>query len=190
MQVAAWQRRFPALSQMRVNVNVDERQISARDVDVRLGDLLRRCRIAPRTVTLEITETVFRNGRGPASPTLAMLKALGVGLAVDDFGTGYSSLDSFASAPFDALKIDQSFIRDMETNVRHRAIVRTISGFAEDLGLSLTAEGVETAGQARLLAAMGCHAAQGYLYARALPPEQAELLLAEGVALPRAVGYS
>jgi EAL domain-containing protein (putative c-di-GMP-specific phosphodiesterase class I) len=145
--------------------------------------------LAASSLTLEITETVFRNGCGPAAPTLASLSALGVGLAVDDFGTGYSSLDSFASAPFDALKVDQSFIRDMETNVRHRAIVRTISGFAEDLGLSLTAEGVETPGQARLLAAMGCQHAQGFLYAPALASERIETLLADGIPLPRAVGF-
>lgn len=151
--------------------------------------VLDRSGILPGSVTLEITETVFRSGRGPATPTLATLKALGVNLAVDDFGTGYSSLDSFASAPFDALKIDQSFIRDMETNSRHRAIVRTISGFAEDLGLSLTAEGVETSGQARLLAAMGCQSAQGHLYAPALTAHQVEVVLADGIPLPRAVGY-
>jgi EAL domain-containing protein (putative c-di-GMP-specific phosphodiesterase class I) len=112
-------------------------------------------------LTLEITETVFRSGRGPANATLERLKAVGVRLAVDDFGTGYSSLDSFSSAPFDTLKIDQSFIRDVEINPRHRALVRTIASLAEDLGLELTAEGVETAGQARVLLAMGCQTGPG-----------------------------
>jgi len=188
-QVAAWQRRHPAYAGIRINANVDERQVASLDVVTRMRDVLDRSGIAPSCVTLEITETVFRSGRGPATPMLASLKALGVGLAVDDFGTGYSSLDSFASAPFDTLKIDQSFIRDMETNVRHRAIVRTISGFAEDLGLSLTAEGVETAGQARLLAAMGCQSAQGYLYAPALPADQVEILLSSGFPLPRVAAF-
>jgi diguanylate cyclase (GGDEF)-like protein/PAS domain S-box-containing protein len=188
-QLSIWQQRYPAHRSLRINVNVDERQVSARDVDVRLREVLSSCRIAPECLVLEITETVFRNGRGPAVPTLDRLKAICVGLAVDDFGTGYSSLDSFASAPFDVLKIDQSFIRDMETNSRHRAIVRTISGFAEDLGLALTAEGVETTGQARLLAAMGCHAAQGFLYSPALPAEMVEPLLQAPASLPRAAGY-
>lgn len=188
-QVAAWQRRYPAREGLRININVDERQVSSRDAADRIRALLARSGIAPASVTLEITETVFRNGRGPAGPTLGMLKSLGLGLAVDDFGTGYSSLDSFASAPFDALKIDQSFIRDMETNSRHRAIVRTISGFAEDLGLALTAEGVENAAQARLLAAMGCQSAQGFHYSPALAPEQVETLLSTGFALPRAAGF-
>ena len=188
-QVAEWQRRFPERTGIGVSVNVDERQVSARDVATRMEEVLRQSGIAPDSVTLEVTETVFRSGRGPATPMLQSLKALGVGLAVDDFGTGYSSLDSFASAPFDTLKIDQSFIRDMETNHRHRAIVRTISGFAEDLGLALTAEGVETPGQARLLAAMGCQTAQGYLYSRPLPAEEVEALLRHGIPAPRLVGY-
>jgi diguanylate cyclase (GGDEF)-like protein/PAS domain S-box-containing protein len=189
IQMATWQQRYPGRGPLRVNVNVDERQVGSADSADRIRMLLASSGLPAASLTLEITETVFRNGRGPASPALASLKALGVGLAVDDFGTGYSSLDSFASAPFDALKIDQSFIRDMETNVRHRAIVRTIAGFAEDLGLSLTAEGVETWGQARLLAAMGCQHAQGFLYAPALAPEAVEMLLADGIPLPRAVGF-
>jgi diguanylate cyclase (GGDEF)-like protein/PAS domain S-box-containing protein len=188
-QVADWQRRFPERAGIGVSVNVDERQVSSRDVESRMRELLRATGVAPDSVTLEVTETVFRSGRGPATPMLQTLKALGLGLAVDDFGTGYSSLDSFASAPFDTLKIDQSFIRDMETNPRHRAIVRTISGFAEDLGLSLTAEGVETPGQARLLAAMGCQTAQGYLYSPPLPASDAEQLLRHGIQPIRAVGY-
>ena len=100
-------------------------------------------------------------------------------------GTGYSSLDSFAASPFDALKVDRGFVHDMETNRRHRAIVRTITAFADDLGLELTAEGVETEVQARLLGELGCVTAQGFLYAPPLPPEQIDTLLA-GVVRERA----
>jgi diguanylate cyclase (GGDEF)-like protein/PAS domain S-box-containing protein len=188
-QTVEWQRRHPHRAGLRINLNIDERQITARSAETKLRSLIAATGIAPRCVTLEITETVFRSGRGPAVPTLLGLKSIGVALAVDDFGTGYSSLDSFASAPFDILKIDQSFVRDMETNPRHRAIVRTISGFAEDLGLALTAEGVESHGQAMLLHGMGCQTAQGYLYSPALPPEAVDALLVEGRALPRVVGF-
>ena len=100
-----------------------------------------------------------------------------MGLVVDDFGTGYSSLESFAASPFDALKLDQVFIRDIETNARHRAIVRTITAFADELGLALTAEGIETEGQRALLQSIGCQYGQGFLFARALPAEQFEQLL-------------
>ena len=188
--LAAWQRRYPRRRALGVSVNVDERQVSSPDVEARLRSVLQSSGIAAADLTLEITETVFRSGRGPANATLERLKAVGVRLAVDDFGTGYSSLDSFSSAPFDKLKIDQSFIRDVEINPRHRALVRTIASLAEDLGLELTAEGVETVGQARVLLAMGCQQAQGFLYSPAMPPEQVEDLLAGGYLLPRAAAFA
>jgi diguanylate cyclase (GGDEF)-like protein/PAS domain S-box-containing protein len=183
--VARWREKYPAFSHLRVNVNVDDRQFSERDVASGVGAALTRTGLAPSALALEVTETVFRAGRSKAETILREVKALGVSLVVDDFGTGYSSLDSFASSPFDALKIDRSFVRDMESNRRHRAIVRTIAAFAEDLGLSLTAEGVETNGQAELLIAMGVDTAQGFLYAPALSAPDMELVLAAGSGLKR-----
>ncbi|HSX62667.1 MAG TPA: PAS domain S-box protein [Tahibacter sp.] len=184
-QLCEWQQRYPAYARLRVNVNVDDRQFAERDVSVGIGRVLARTGLSASSLAIEVTETVFRAGRGHAEAILAEVKRLGVSLVVDDFGTGYSSLDSFASSPFDALKIDRSFVRDMEANRRHRAIVRTISGFAEDLGLSLTAEGVETQAQAELLMAMGCGTAQGFLYAPALAADAMEQVLASGSALKR-----
>ncbi|TDR39157.1 PAS domain S-box-containing protein/diguanylate cyclase (GGDEF)-like protein [Tahibacter aquaticus] len=184
-QLKQWQQRYPAFHDLRANVNVDDRQFAERDVAAGIGRVLQRTGLAAASLAIEVTETVFRSGRVQAEAILREVKQLGVSLVVDDFGTGYSSLDSFASSPFDALKIDRSFVRDMETNRRHRAIVRTVSGFAEDLGLSLTAEGVETAAQAELLLAMGCSTAQGYLYAPALPAAEMEQLLAAGSVLKR-----
>lgn len=184
-QLRAWQQRYPAFAALRANVNVDDRQFAERDVAAGIGRVLGRTGLDAASLAIEVTETVFRAGRGQAEAILAEVKQLGVSLVVDDFGTGYSSLDSFASSPFDALKIDRSFVRDMESNRRHRAIVRTISGFAEDLGLALTAEGVETQAQAELLMAMGCGTAQGFLYAPALPAEEMERLLASGSVLQR-----
>ncbi|UXI70710.1 PAS domain S-box protein [Tahibacter amnicola] len=180
-----WRDLFPAYSLFRANVNVDDRQFSERDIANSIETVLKRTGVSAQALAIEVTETVFRAGRVQAETILREVKALGVSLVVDDFGTGYSSLDSFASSPFDALKIDRSFVRDMESNRRHRAIVRTISGFAEDLGLSLTAEGVETSAQAELLLAMGCTTAQGFLYAPALPAEEMELTLAAGSGLKR-----
>jgi len=144
--------------------------------------VLRRTGVDASTLGLEITETIFRGGREEAAATLRALKDLGVSLIVDDFGTGYSSLDSFATSPFDALKVDRSFVRDMATNFRHRAIVRTITGFAEDLGLRLIAEGVETTEQADLLRSLGCAGAQGFLFARPLRVEALEQALDAGLA--------
>lgn len=177
-----WQRRLPAHARLRASVNVDDRQFADQNLIEHLRNVLRRTGADPSTLALEITETVFRRGREEAAQTLHGLKQLGVSLVVDDFGTGYSSLDSFADSPFDALKIDRSFIRDMVTNFRHRAIVRTIAAFAEDMHLDLIAEGVETVEQAELLRDLGCTVAQGFLYAPALAQGEFEALLERGFA--------
>ena len=178
-----WQRRFPAHAHLRASVNMDERQFADPNLIETLRGVLRRTGVDPATLSLEITETIFRGGRDEAEATLRGLKDLGVSLVVDDFGTGYSSLDSFATSPFDALKVDRSFVRDMATNFRHRAIVRTITGFAEDLGLRLIAEGVETVEQAELLRGLGCASAQGFLYAPPLRVEAMEQALDTGLSL-------
>jgi EAL domain-containing protein (putative c-di-GMP-specific phosphodiesterase class I) len=176
-----WQRHYPQHARLYASVNMNERQFSSGDLLASLSAVLKRTGIDPSCLSLEITETIFRGGRDQAQARLGELKELGVSLVVDDFGTGYSSLDSFATASFDALKVDRSFISDMATNFRHRAIVRTITGFAEDLGLRLIAEGVETAEQATLLRDLGCTSAQGYLYAPALPVESLERILEMGL---------
>jgi diguanylate cyclase (GGDEF)-like protein/PAS domain S-box-containing protein len=176
-QASRWQRSCPAYEQLRINVNVDERQLSDPNMVAEVQAILESCGLPAASVGLEVTETVFRSQHGRVIETLGALKALGLNLVVDDFGTGYSSLDSFASSPFDALKVDRSFVHDVESNRRHRAIVRTITAFAEDLGLELVAEGVETEGQAKLLAEMGCVTGQGYLYAMPMPAADLEALL-------------
>lgn len=181
--LAGWRARLPTAQALTLNVNVDERQMSLPDIAQRVQRLLDQHGLPAASIRLEVTETAFRAGRGLAEQRLLALKAVGVGLVVDDFGTGYSSLESFASSPFDALKIDQVFVRDVTTNPRHRAIVRTITAFAEELSLVLTAEGIETVEQRELLRATGCQYAQGFLFARALTPEDFEQLLGSDRAL-------
>jgi diguanylate cyclase (GGDEF)-like protein/PAS domain S-box-containing protein len=183
-----WQRRYPAHAKLRANVNMDERQFGDPNLIETLRSVIKRTGIDPCALSLEITETIFRGGRAEAEATLHALKELGLSLVVDDFGTGYSSLDSFATSPFDALKVDRSFVRDMATNFRHRAIVRTITGFAEDLGLRLIAEGIETFEQAELLRGLGCVGGQGFFYAPALPLEAMEEALESGLAKERGSG--
>ncbi|WP_374473423.1 PAS domain S-box protein [Arenimonas sp.] len=176
-QLGEWRGRVPDFAGLAMNVNVDEGQMVSPEIVEEVFGLLQAHRIPPDRLRLEVTETAFRAGRGQAEQRLLSLKALGVGLVVDDFGTGYSSLESFAASPFDALKMDQVFIRDIETNPRHRAIVRTITSFAEELGLALTAEGIETPAQRERLQAIGCQYGQGYLFSPALPAEEFEQLL-------------
>ncbi len=177
-RVLEWQRRYPGHSDLRINVNVDERQLSALDFADELSLVLERSGIRPDRVWLEITETVFRFGSARSVALLSSLSERGVGLVVDDFGTGYSSLELFAASPFDGLKIDRAFVSDVETNRRHRAIVRTVARFAEDLGLNLTAEGVENQAQANMLCELGCRTAQGFLYAAPLAETEFAAMLA------------
>jgi diguanylate cyclase (GGDEF)-like protein/PAS domain S-box-containing protein len=181
-QFSAWRRSHPSALDLIMNVNVDEKQMASPEMLGEVAGLLRDHDLPPHCLRLEVTETVFRSGRGHVEAQLGLLKALGIGLAVDDFGTGYSSLESFAASPFDALKIDQIFVRDLETNPRHRAIVRTIISFATDLGLLLTAEGIEHEGQRRLLLELGCQYGQGYLFAKPLAAEEFEHRLRLGAA--------
>ena len=173
-QLALWRNQRADWQALVMNVNVDERQMGSPELTEDVFHLLQQHKLPPSCLRLEVTESVFRPGSGHAKKQLEDLKALGVGLAVDDFGTGYSSLEAFSASSFDALKVDQSFVRDVTVNSRHRAIVRTIIGFAKDLGLLLTAEGIETDEQRQLLLELGCEFGQGNLFAKALTPAEFE----------------
>ena len=119
---------------------------------------------------LEVTEGVIQNERSVAIDTMNRLRSLGVGLSLDDFGTGYSSLSRLAHLPIRELKIDRSFMCDVESDPSARAIVTTVVRVGQSLNLTVVAEGVETEGQRDLLADLGCDVVQGFLYARALSP--------------------
>ncbi|MEQ8348099.1 MAG: EAL domain-containing protein [Sneathiellaceae bacterium] len=126
---------------------------------------------------IEVTESLMLADPEPVRRSLDLCRALGVGVAIDDFGTGYSSLSTLHMLPISALKIDRSFVVGFDQGDGSRKTVRTILRLAEDLGIPTIAEGVETVEQARILAAMGCDKAQGYLYARPMPLEAARAWL-------------
>jgi len=119
---------------------------------------------------------VFLENPKAAESTLRKLRAQGVALHLDDFGTGYSSLNYLSVLPLDTLKIDRSFVMDVEGNAKHAAIVRTIIELARDLGMNTVAEGVETREQLAILQDLGCRSGQGNLFAPALPMERADRL--------------
>lgn len=168
VQFGRWREQYGRAAPPRLSVNVSDRLFAAADFPATLRKLLEQTGADPGQVHLEITETVFRGQASSLKQTLAALKRLGVKLVVDDFGTGYSSLVSFSESDFDGLKVDRGFVHDLETNARHRAIVRTIAQFAHDLDLSLVAEGVENEVQVQLLRQLGCEQAQGFCFAPAL----------------------
>jgi len=135
-----------------------------------VGDILAEHDLPPETLMLEITEGVIMNERSVAIETMNAIRKLGVGLSLDDFGTGYSSLSRLAHLPIRELKIDRSFMHDVESDATARAIVTTVVRVGQSLQLTVVAEGVETDGQLKLLTELGCDVVQGYLYARALSP--------------------
>jgi EAL domain-containing protein (putative c-di-GMP-specific phosphodiesterase class I) len=120
---------------------------------------------------LEVTESVIMN-TGDAMQYINDLHAIGVELAIDDFGTGYSSLAYLKQLPVQTLKIDRSFIKDISTDANDEAIAIAIIQLGKSMNLAVIAEGVETGEQAAFLLRHGCRRAQGYLYARPMPPEQ------------------
>jgi len=149
-------------------------------VELVLATLADTC-LAPQRLELEITESVMLEDKRGTMDILTRLHDRGVRMALDDFGTGYSSLSTLRKFPFDKIKIDRSFVSELSaTNVDALAVVRSIAQLGVSLGMSTTAEGVETEEQMRLVKAEGCTEMQGYLFSCAVPAEEvAWLLLAD-----------
>jgi diguanylate cyclase (GGDEF)-like protein len=146
-----------------VSVNIAPAQFRDGRLLETLRMALKESGLAPQRLELEVTETVLLPASGDAPAQLAAIRALGCHIAMDDFGTGYSSLTQLRSFPFDRLKVDRSFIRDLPESAQSLAILRSVVGLGRSLGIAVTAEGVETSDQMRLLILEGCNSAQGYL---------------------------
>jgi diguanylate cyclase (GGDEF)-like protein len=166
--LAQWQRLFPAKPPLFVSVNVAWRQFSDSTFVEDFAALLAAAEIAKRSLKIEITESAVMREASRAEGLLRRLCDLGVGLAVDDFGTGHSSLSHLRRFPFEAIKIDKSFIADAHEK-SGAAILRSIVSLAHELKLAVVAEGVESETEASLLRDMGCEYAQGFLFGSALP---------------------
>jgi diguanylate cyclase (GGDEF)-like protein/PAS domain S-box-containing protein len=158
--------------------NLSLRQVTTPGLVAEVADVLRRTGLPPHCLTLEITETVMLHDHETALPTLHALRALGIHLALDDFGTGYSSLSHLRQIPVTTVKIDRSFMAHVTTfGSEDHSIVSGVVALAHAMGLTITAEGVETADQASSLFELGADRAQGYLYAKPLPAAEAMRLL-------------
>ncbi|MDB5629238.1 MAG: hypothetical protein JWQ51_1578 [Tardiphaga sp.] len=161
-----------------VAVNLSPLQFGVGNLLSVVMDALRQSGLPARRLELEITETLLLNKSDDVLSTLHALRALGVRISMDDFGTGYSSLSYLRSFPFDKIKIDQSFVRGLGDNREGQAIVRAIISLGVSLGVTITAEGVETESELSCLRAAGCHEGQGYLFSAARPNAQIAALLA------------
>jgi EAL domain-containing protein (putative c-di-GMP-specific phosphodiesterase class I) len=155
-----------------VSVNISSRHVQRANLAEPVQQALARSGVAADLLELELTETVLMHNIDHALPLLQALKQLGVSISIDDFGTGYSSLAYLRKLPIDTLKIDRSFVHDLEDSDDNAAIVAAIIAMGRSLKLRVVAEGVETAGQMRWLAGQGCTVMQGWLFSKALPAPQ------------------
>ena len=161
---------------LRMSVNISSRQFQQPDFVETVQTILSETGLPAKNLELELTESIVQNPKS-ALPVMEQLKAMGVKLSLDDFGTGYSSLSYLRSFPLDTLKIDKSFIRYINEEIKDEAIVKTIINMAHSLKLNVIAEGVETEEQLSLLSDNDCHEFQGYLFSRPVKADELQEIL-------------
>lgn len=169
-QLARW-RADPALAHLRLSVNLSVQCFQSAELVPLLKRLFAQFQVDGSKLTIEVTEHVMARDQHLIAARMGALKEIGVRLSLDDFGTGYSSLTYLKRLPFDEVKIDGSFVADIETAENDRVLVKTILAMAHTLGLSVVAEHVETFNQEAFLRGHGCDCFQGWLYSKALPAE-------------------
>jgi EAL domain-containing protein (putative c-di-GMP-specific phosphodiesterase class I) len=180
-QVREWQILRGDKTPLGLAVNLSALQLQHPELVEDVAQALWYSQMDPGSLSLEFTETGLMESPDLASETLRRLKHLGVRLVLDDFGTGTSSLRRLAQLPLDAVKIDRSLIRDLDTDNSQATMVKSIVGAAHSMGLEVTAEGIETWGQQTLLRRMGCQRGQGYFFASPQPVEGIPDLLSPSI---------
>ncbi len=181
-QLQMWQQQFaltPKIGSLKMSINLASRQLQEPDFIAKLDRILLETGLAGNFSRLEITEGVLIEPEGDIQETLRQIKQRNITLSIDDFGTGYSSLNYLRRFPIDNLKIDRSFIEQMDSNSENFEIVRLIITLAKTLGMDTICEGIETPKQLKQLKDLGCEFGQGYLFSKALAPEAVESMLAE-----------
>jgi diguanylate cyclase (GGDEF)-like protein/PAS domain S-box-containing protein len=178
-QIQRWQVIFPSDPPLFISVNLSGKQFTQEDLIHEVSYILNETKIDPRSLKLEITESMVMENVEAATELLKQLRGLGVQLSIDDFGTGYSSLSYLHRFPIDTLKIDRSFVTQMSENNENAEIVRTIVMLAQNLGMDVVAEGVETNEQLALLRKLGCENGQGYFFSRPVDVAGAEKIIAD-----------
>jgi len=170
-QLCSWQWQAPANRNLFMSVNLSSKQVSQPDLVAQIRDILEETNVDPKHLKLELTESAVMQNADMAARLLKRLKDLGVQLSIDDFGTGYSSLGYLHRFPVNTLKIDRSFIGRIGEAAENIEIVRTIVSLAENMGMDVVAEGVETLSQLTQLRKLNCQYGQGYLFSRPVDAE-------------------
>jgi diguanylate cyclase (GGDEF)-like protein/PAS domain S-box-containing protein len=178
-QMERWQKIFPSDPPLFVSVNLSSKQFIQSDLIQRIERIIKETKINPEGLKLEITESAVMDDVDSATEMLKKLRALGIKLSIDDFGTGYSSLSYLHRFPIDTLKVDRSFVVNMSEDSENVEIVRTIVSLAQNLGMNVIAEGVETKEQLAALRKLGCENGQGYLFSKPVGAKAAENLICD-----------
>ncbi|PHS69185.1 MAG: hypothetical protein COB23_07500 [Methylophaga sp.] len=176
-QMKVWLKKFPWLNNVAINISI--KQFKQADFVKQAATILDQIGIPANKVEFELTESLVMNDVESAIQTMEGLKALGITLSIDDFGTGYSSLSYLKRFPVDILKIDRSFVSELDSDTSDHAIVRSIIALADNLGLQVVAEGVERKQQQDLLTLLGCQFAQGYFFSKPISVDEMTTLLTE-----------
>jgi diguanylate cyclase (GGDEF)-like protein len=179
-----WAATEPELARLTVSVNLSAVQLAHADVKRMIGNTIAETGADPTRMIVEITESALVENTAANLEKLRTIRALGVRLALDDFGTGFSSLGYLRQFPFDSIKIDHSFVREVDVDEGAAALASSVVGMGRALNLTSLAEGVETFAQADWLTKAGCDAAQGYFFAPPMPPDQLVPMLTNGLSLP------
>jgi diguanylate cyclase (GGDEF)-like protein len=177
-QARAWQARFPRQEPLAVSVNLSVKELAQPGFVSQVAETVAHSGLDPRCLKLEITENLLIENSELTRTMLLELQRLGVRIYLDDFGTGYSSLSYLYRLPLDAIKIDRTFVTQMDRGEQHLQLVHIVRDLARNIGVSAVAEGVETETQLQVLRSLGCEFAQGYLFSKPVPPEEIERLLA------------
>jgi diguanylate cyclase (GGDEF)-like protein/PAS domain S-box-containing protein len=180
-QLARWQRSLGAAAPETMSINLSRKQFVSPTLTATIRGIIEDAGIAPGSVQLEITESACMQDLPSAIIAMEAIKAIGAKLAIDDFGTGYSSLASLQQFPIDVLKIDRSFINEVDTDQDTSALVHALTALARNLGIVTVAEGIEQPGQLAALREMGCEYAQGYYFAKPMAPEDVETLIVDSL---------
>jgi EAL domain-containing protein (putative c-di-GMP-specific phosphodiesterase class I) len=185
-QEREWTTNDSELSRLSFSVNLSPVQLAQADVTNMIADTIAETGADAERMIIELTESALVENTSANLDKLHAIKATGVRLALDDFGTGFSSLGYLRQFPFDVIKIDRSFVGEVDVDSEMAALAGSVISIGKALNLMSVAEGVETVGQADWLTSAGCDAAQGYLFARPMPPDQLFPLLTDGLPLVRA----